>query len=302
MPTEACSSASGIPPCAPASCAIRELIKTTLLGIPLVVGRNREARVFALRDSCPHRGIPLSYGHMVNGCNLECAYHGWQFDAVTGQCQVIPSLTATDKLQPERIFAAAYPARELDGFLWAYLPAPGSGRLSPEQIAALPPPPEVPKHSTKYKTAHLTADLPCNVDHGIIGLMDPAHGPFVHQSWWWRSQRSIHEKEKRFEPIPLGFRMSAHAPSANSAPYKLLGVYGEPVTTVIDFILPNVRIEQIRCGKLLVQLRHHRHPDDARQHPHRRQRRLEPLPPRPFREDRWRNSSARASSAKTSRP
>ena len=49
--------------------------------------------------------------------------------------------------------------------------------------------------------AHLTADLPCNVDHGIIGLMDPAHGPFVHQAWWWRSRASIHEKTKHFEPI-----------------------------------------------------------------------------------------------------
>jgi phenylpropionate dioxygenase-like ring-hydroxylating dioxygenase large terminal subunit len=92
------------------------------------------------------------------------------------------------------------------------------------------------------------ADLPCNVDHGIIGLMDPAHGPFVHQAWWWRKQASIHEKEKHFEPIPEGFRMSAHAPSGNSAPYKLLGVYGEPITTTIDFVLPNRRYETIRCG------------------------------------------------------
>jgi hypothetical protein len=42
--------------------------------------------------------------------------------------------------------------------------------------------------------------------------------------------------------------MSAHAPSGNSAPYKLLGVYGEPITTQIDFVLPNRRYETIRCG------------------------------------------------------
>jgi hypothetical protein len=40
--------------------------------------------------------------------------------------------------------------------------------------------------------------------------------------------------------------MSAHKPSANSAPYKLLG--GAPVTT-IDFTLPNRRYETIRAGK-----------------------------------------------------
>jgi len=108
--------------------------------------------------------------------------------------------------------------------------------------------PELPKFSDRYRTAFLTADLPCNVDHGIIGLMDPAHGPFVHQAWWWRSRSSIREKTKKFEPIPEGFRMAAHAPSGNSAPYKLLGVYGEPVETTIDFVLPNRRWETIRCG------------------------------------------------------
>jgi hypothetical protein len=88
------------------------------------------------------------------------------------------------------------------------------------------------------------------VDQAIIGLMDPAHGPFVHQAWWWRSRHSIREKEKQFEPIPDGFRMSAHAPSANSAPYKILKfLTGEPATTTIDFVLPNQRFEQIRAGK-----------------------------------------------------
>jgi phenylpropionate dioxygenase-like ring-hydroxylating dioxygenase large terminal subunit len=131
------------------------------------------------------------------------------------------------------------------------MPEPGAGRSG----ADLPPIPEVPKFSAAYRTAHLTADLPCNVDHGIIGLMDPAHGPFVHQSWWWRSQASIHEKQKHFEPITddahcgrnAGFRMAAHAPSSNSLPYKLLGAHG-PVTTTIDFVLPNRRYETIRCG------------------------------------------------------
>ena len=113
------------------------------------------------------------------------------------------------------------------------------------------PAPEVPTFSEKYKLAYLTADLPCSVDHGIIGLMDPAHGPFVHQAWWWRSRNSIHEKQKNFEPIPNGFRMSAHTPSSNSAPYKLLRLYAdaESITTTIDFVLPNLRLETIRAGK-----------------------------------------------------
>jgi nitrite reductase/ring-hydroxylating ferredoxin subunit len=219
-------------------------IVAMLLGIPLLLGRKNCGRIFAMKDLCPHRGIPLSAG-WFDGETVMCKYHGWRFEPCSGQCQEIPSLTQVDTLEQAKIFATSYPCEERDGYAWVYLPAQGAGRASGE----LPPVPELPKFSSKFRNAHLVADLPCNVDHGIIGLMDPAHGPFVHQAWWWRSKASIHEKVKNFEPIPEGFRMSAHAPSGNSAPYKLLGVYGEPITTTIDFVLPNRRYETIRCGE-----------------------------------------------------
>jgi phenylpropionate dioxygenase-like ring-hydroxylating dioxygenase large terminal subunit len=222
---------------------VGKMTKTLLLGIPVLLGRKKDGTIFAMRDLCPHRGIPLSAG-WFDGETVTCKYHGWRFEPCSGQCKEIPSLTSHDTLDATKIYAVAYPCEERDGHAWVYMPEPGTGR----NVGELPPVPEVPKFSEKFRSAHLVADLPCNVDHGIIGLMDPAHGPFVHQSWWWRSKASIHEKEKHFEPIAEGFRMSAHAPSGNSAPYKLLGVYGEPITTTIDFVLPNRRYETIRCG------------------------------------------------------
>src|SRR4029077_19166301 len=72
------------------------------------------------------------------------------------------------------------------------------------------PAPQIEKFSDKYKLAYLQAEMPVSIDHGIIGLMDPAHALFVHQAWWWRTRHSIHEKRKNFEPIPNGFRMAAH--------------------------------------------------------------------------------------------
>jgi phenylpropionate dioxygenase-like ring-hydroxylating dioxygenase large terminal subunit len=241
----------------------RRLYKAMLLEVPLVLGRTDEGKAFAMRDACPHRGIPLSYGRF-DGKNVECSYHGWKFDGCTGQCVEIPSLTSQDKLMAERIFAGHYPCVESDGYVWVYMQS-GDRQANPvEQPEAAgradgpslvtntsKEPPRLATFSENYKSTHLACDLPSHIDHGIIGLMDPAHGPFVHQSWFWRSQKSIHEKAKQFEPIPNGFRMSTHSPSSNSAPYQMLKkMTGAPVTTTIDFVLPNMRTEEIRSGKL----------------------------------------------------
>src|SRR6266542_1662758 len=197
-----------------------QLRKAMLLENPLVLGRDRAGRPFALRDACPHRGMPLSCGRF-------------------------------DGKEVDRIYAGNYACEERDSFVWVFIPDPGPAgagftrREEPGIVA-----PQVATFGGEYKTAYLSANLPCNVDHGIIGLMDPAHGPFVHQAWWWRSRHSIHEKQKQFEPIPNGFRMSAHTPSSNSAPYKLLRLYADAdsITTTIDFVLPNLRYETIRAG------------------------------------------------------
>jgi phenylpropionate dioxygenase-like ring-hydroxylating dioxygenase large terminal subunit len=236
----------------PADCLHRnQLHKAMLLEIPLVIGRDRSGRAFALRDACPHRGMPLHCGNF-NGENLECSYHGWQFNAHNGQCQLIPSLTADQHLKVNRIYAGSYACEEQDGFVWVFIPdptPPGAGFSVREEAPCAAP--QIEKFSDKYQLAYLTADMPVSIDHGIIGLMDPAHGPFVHQAWWWRSRHSVHEKKKNFEPIPNGFRMSAHTPSSNSAPYKLLRLYADAssITTTIDFELPNLRRETIRAGK-----------------------------------------------------
>jgi len=220
-----------------------------ILGEMLVVGRDAHKRAFALRDFCPHRGMPLSAGHF-NGETVECSYHGWRFDCRSGQCREIPSLVPGEsKVKVERIHAAAFPADEADGYVWVYFADPER----PDD--PVPPVPRLWRGDGRCRTVHLWCDLACDVDQGIIGLMDPAHGPFVHQSWWWRKRTSIHLKEKAFEPIPNGFRMSRHAPSANSLPYKLVkSFYGPPVTT-IEFVLPNMRFERIEAGKAWVSSR-----------------------------------------------
>lgn len=211
--------------------------KRTLLGEAVLIGRARSGEPFALQDVCPHRGMPLSYGRF-DGCEVECCYHGWRFNT-SGECVEIPSLVDAqrEKLNLEKIRVPRYPCREVQGNIWIFFG---------DEDTDLPPIPEVPDVGPEHYQISESMVFPAGIDHAVVGLMDPAHGPFVHRSWWWRSGKSIHEKEKRFEPSYLGFKMVRHRPSSNSRAYLVLG--GAPETE-ISFQLPGVRIEHVITGK-----------------------------------------------------
>jgi len=215
----------------------KNLVAKTIAGQRLVFGHSQSGDVFALNDMCPHRGMPLSYGNF-DGKEIECCYHGWRFDT-TGQCTCIPSLVKSQRLDPTRIQVPHFPCRIVQGQVWVYL-----GQELTESV--IQPIPEVPMSGAIKPKLIAKRQFPCNIDHAVIGLMDPAHGPFVHQSWWWRSSRSLHEKNKAFAPIPFGFKMMRHQPSKNSGAYKLLS---SDISTEIRFQLPGVRIEHIKIGK-----------------------------------------------------
>ncbi len=50
----------------------------------IAIFRNAEDRIFALDDTCPHKGGPLSNG-IQHGESVTCPLHGWVFDLTTGQ-------------------------------------------------------------------------------------------------------------------------------------------------------------------------------------------------------------------------
>ncbi len=216
-----------------------QMTAKTLLGQSILFGRDRQGEPFALRNICPHRGIPLSYGRF-DGCEVECCYHGWRFNT-QGICTDIPSLLPEQKFNISRVKVLKFPCQEVQGNIWIYIPAINS--KIPENLPPVPLAPDIDNSSPQLQFSKL---FPCDIDHAVVGLMDPAHGPFVHRSWWWRSKKSMHSKTKKFAPIPMGFKMVRHPPSKNSKAYKLLG--GE-ITTEISFQLPGVRIEHIQAGK-----------------------------------------------------
>jgi phenylpropionate dioxygenase-like ring-hydroxylating dioxygenase large terminal subunit len=218
------------------------LRREMLCGEPVLLARGKDGRVFALRDICPHRAAPLSAGRFKDD-TVECPYHGWRFRP-DGQCAHIPSVLQESTIDVARIQVRSYPCREQDGLIWVYFANDAKANASP-----VLEPPRIPigtadGHATpRFIEAQL---FPCEVDHAVVGLMDPAHGPFVHRAWWWRSEASIHVKAKHHAPSTRGFTMVSHPPSSNSFFYKVLG---GGLTTEIRFELPSLRFEHIRAGK-----------------------------------------------------
>ncbi|MGH7174258.1 MAG: Rieske 2Fe-2S domain-containing protein, partial [Gemmataceae bacterium] len=210
----------------------------TLLGEPVLLGRDTDGRPFALRNVCPHRGIPLSYG-AFDGREIECCYHGWRFNTA-GRCTAIPSLVESQKMTLDRIGVVGYPAREVQGNIWLFFGKDQDTAASPPAISEI---------GNVTPQLFERVRIPAAIDHAVVGLMDPAHGAFVHRAWWWRSRESIHEKAKAFAASPYGFTMLRHAPSSNANAYRLLG--GAPETE-ISFRLPSTRIEHIRIGRRFV--------------------------------------------------
>lgn len=221
---------------------------------PIAIGRTRDGRVFALDDACPHRAAPLSRGRIVDrkaiGANgdsvcVECPYHGWRFDTQSGACVDIPALSDASDFDIGPISTRCWRVAESHGLIWIYLPA-GDNRGASGPSDAIAPPvasPELPLPADMTPRSVTIVEAAGPYDEAVIGLVDPAHTPFVHKQWWWREGAERREKEKQFEPTSLGFRMPPHTPSSNSRIYRLLG--GAP-TTAIEFRIPGLRLETIR--------------------------------------------------------
>ncbi|NCJ04946.1 Rieske 2Fe-2S domain-containing protein [Synechococcales cyanobacterium C] len=95
--------------------------------------RDLEGHLHALEDACPHKGVALHLGE-VQGGNLTCPYHGWQFDG-EGNCVHIPYFPPDQKL-PCAI-ARSYPIQEQYDILWVF---PGAPELAAQ--VSLPSVPE----------------------------------------------------------------------------------------------------------------------------------------------------------------
>lgn len=166
-------------------------LAATLLEQPLVLWRSSDGRAHAWLDRCPHRGARLSLGK-VQGEQLECPYHGWQFD-VLGQCRLVPALPGF--LPPSGHHVQVFDTAEAHGLVWVRLAPPETGQT---QIPGL--------DAGGLRTVNCGPyDVATSAPRVVENFLDMAHFSFVHEGWLGsRAFPAI--DDYRVEETPFGLK------------------------------------------------------------------------------------------------
>jgi phenylpropionate dioxygenase-like ring-hydroxylating dioxygenase large terminal subunit len=94
-----------------------EPMPVTLMGQRLVVVR-LAGEVCVFDDLCAHRGSALSIGTVLDGCELQCPYHGWRYNSA-GECVLAPH--RPDLAGHLRASVRKYQAADRYGLIWTCL-------------------------------------------------------------------------------------------------------------------------------------------------------------------------------------
>ncbi|MCL1123430.1 aromatic ring-hydroxylating oxygenase subunit alpha [Shewanella surugensis] len=121
-------------------------------------------KIHALKDQCPHRGVPLSTGCLKQGA-LECPYHGWTFNG-QGQLTSIPG--DPHFRAPKHAFIDTYAVCEAHGLIW----------LSLNQVKHNPP--FIPQVHASHIYSTQTGIIEANCVDIAENFLDALHTHTVH--------------------------------------------------------------------------------------------------------------------------
>jgi phenylpropionate dioxygenase-like ring-hydroxylating dioxygenase large terminal subunit len=155
-----------------------------MLGHRLVLIRD-SGIAYALRDRCPHRGVPLSLGSQEFPGTISCPYHGWTYDLKSGRlCAVITD--GPDSPVCGKVTVQTFCTAERLGLVWIFI-GPGD---QPLEALANPPPIEaaIPVELIEHDFA-----MGGNIEtrrggwrFGAENGFDEGHAKYLHRTSLWR--------------------------------------------------------------------------------------------------------------------
>ena len=147
-----------------------KFLSRKILGEPVLIFRRADGSLTALEDRCPHRYAPLSLGKLLPNGNLQCGYHGLEYDS-TGQCVNNPHRGGNT---PQSAKVANYTATEKYRCIWIWM-----GDSQPDET-------KIPDFSVIDKPAPFTdtaldmIKVEANYKLIVDNLLDLSHVAYLH--------------------------------------------------------------------------------------------------------------------------
>ena len=149
-----------------------------LLGTKIVLIRDNGV-AYALRDRCPHRGVPLSLGKQEFPGTISCPYHGWTYDLADGQLRAVIT-DGPDSPICGKVSVETYPAAERLGMVWVFIGDSEDARR-PIDVA-------IPKELREHKFS-----MGGRIDirrggwrYAAENGFDEGHAKYLHRTSLWR--------------------------------------------------------------------------------------------------------------------
>lgn len=154
----------------------------TLLGEKIMLIRDN-GTVYALKDRCPHRGVPLSQGNQQFPGTISCPYHGWTFDLATGDLRA----AITDGPQSPicgKVTQPTYDVAERLGMVWVFVGDDEEPHSIDEQL------PEELVHNAAVVGARMQPRVG-NWRFACENGYDEGHAKYLHRTSLWRMFKAM---------------------------------------------------------------------------------------------------------------
>lgn len=151
----------------------RRPLAVTVHGVPMVLFRNKEGRVVSLLDRCAHRNVALSAGKVVEN-NIECPYHGWQFNE-RGVCKHIPGMKEGEDVPGFQV--PSFFVKEEHGYVWVAFTQEDT-----EEKPKLDFPPSYQKLAYEF-------EIEGSLDQVLENQLDVIHTSILHGGWFRNASR-----------------------------------------------------------------------------------------------------------------
>ncbi|MFY8022097.1 MAG: Rieske 2Fe-2S domain-containing protein [Bacteroidia bacterium] len=186
---------------------------------PVLIVRTAKG-IFAYEDYCPHRGLALSQGKIING-EISCKYHGWTFDSESGNNTNIPVKQDKIDCQLKRFFV--YEKYDL---IW----------LSKSKEALLP------ELSEQKPQIFLQGNIRAQLANVLENFLEGSHTHYVHDGLIRTKEKKRNLIQAKIIKSENGFQVFYEHEPAKGFVTKILPKKWQQLKAVSTYIHPGIAV------------------------------------------------------------